>query len=36
MNKIVFQDTEGQPLTNSVLVAEMFVRRHVNVYQAIG
>ena len=36
MNKIVFQDTEGQPLTNSVLVAEKFDRRHDNVYQAIG
>ena len=36
MNKIVFQDTEGQPLTNSVLVAEKFYRRHDNVYQAIG
>nr|DAO27781.1 MAG TPA: regulatory protein [Caudoviricetes sp.] len=36
MNKIVFQGTEGQPLTNSVLVAEKFDRRHDNVYQAIG
>ena len=36
MNDIVFQGTEGQPLTNSVLVAEKFDRRHDNVYQAIG
>ena len=36
MNDIVFQGSEGQPLTNSVLVAEKFDRRHDNVYQAIG
>lgn len=36
MNDIVFQGSEGQPLTNSVLVAEKFDRRHDNVYQAVG
>lgn len=36
MNGIVFQGSEGQPLTNSVLVAEKFDRRHDNVYQAVG
>ena len=35
MTDIVFQGSEGQPLTNSVLVAEKFARRHDNVCQAI-
>nr|DAE18038.1 MAG TPA: hypothetical protein [Siphoviridae sp. ctF6o6] len=28
MTNIVFQGSEGQPLTNSVLVAEKFGKRH--------
>lgn len=35
MNDIVFQGSEGQPLTNSVLVAEKFGKKHYNVIQAI-
>lgn len=35
MNDIVFQGSEGQPLTNSVLVAEKFEKRHCNVIRSI-
>lgn len=35
MTDIVFQGSEGQPLTNSVLVAEKFGKKHYNVIQAI-
>lgn len=35
MNDIVFQGSEGQPLTNSVLVAEKFGKVHKNVIQSI-
>ena len=35
MNDIVFQGSEGQPLTNSVLVAEKFGKVHKNVIRTI-
>lgn len=35
MNDIVFQGSEGQPLTNSVLVAEKFGKRHCDLIKAI-
>ncbi|MFT0359214.1 Rha family transcriptional regulator [Bacteroides thetaiotaomicron] len=35
MNDIVFQGTEGQPLTNSVLVAEKFGKKHYHVMDTI-
>lgn len=35
MNGIVFQGSEGQPLTNSVLVAEKFEKRHCDLIKAI-
>lgn len=35
MNEIVFQGSEGQPLTNSVLVAEKFGKRHYHVMDTI-
>ncbi len=35
MNDIVFQSSEGQPLTNSVLVAEKFEKRHCDLIKAI-
>lgn len=35
MTDIVFQGSEGQPLTNSVLVAETFAKRHDSVMQKI-
>lgn len=35
MNDIVFQGSEGQPLTNSVLVAEKFEKLHRNVIQTV-
>lgn len=35
MNDIVFQGSEGQPLTNSVLVADKFEKRHCNVIRSI-
>lgn len=35
MNDIVFQGSEGRPLTNSVLVAEKFERLHRNVIQTV-
>lgn len=35
MTDIVFQGSEGQPLTNSVLVAEKFGKRHCDLIKAI-
>lgn len=35
MNDIVFQGSEGQPLTNSVLVAGTFEKRHDDVIKKI-
>lgn len=35
MNDIVFQGSGGQPLTNSVLVAEKFGKKHCNVIRSI-
>lgn len=35
MNDIVFQGSEGQPLTNSVLVADKFEKRHCDLIKAI-
>lgn len=35
MNDIVFQGSEGQPLTNSILVAEKFEKQHSHVIRSI-
>lgn len=35
MNELVFREKEGQPLTNSLLVADKFGKEHKNVIQAI-
>ena len=35
MTDIVFQGSEGQPLTNSVLVAEKFDKRHCDIIKKI-
>ena len=36
MTDVVFQGSEGQPLTNSVLVAEKFGKRHDDLMKKIG